>query len=171
MKLRGFTDEAFVLLITGIEALMADSDDSITKNISRRIAAILSLSDNKEIHAARKDVAKLYAARSRFVHAAIPIDPSLLPALESICERVYFTAIRSQTATQPAKRDDWRSRWLNLLDYLYATCSVGLTPESAALLETGIRIAPDQPDADRSRLEKYGKMRQVVRFAKLNPPE
>ena len=171
MKLRGFTDEAFVLLITGIEALMADSDDSITKNISRRIAAILSLSDNKQIHAARKDVAKLYAARSRFVHAAIPIDPSLLPALESICERVYFTAIRSQTVTQPTKRDDWRSRWLTLLDYLYATCSVGLTPESGALLETGIRIAPDQPDADKTRLEKYGKMRQVVRFPKLDPPE
>jgi hypothetical protein len=158
MKLRGCTDEAFVLLITGLEALVADSHDSITKNISRRIAAITSLTESRAAEAARKEVAKLYEARSRFVHGAVPIDPSLLPVLEQICERVYFTAVRSQASTEARNNEDWRKRWLAVLDYLYGTCCVGLSPEASALLESGIRRVSSQREADGNTAQKYGKI-------------
>jgi hypothetical protein len=159
MKLRGSTDEAFVLLITGLEALVADGHDSITKNISRRIAAITSLTESTAAEAARKEVAKLYEARSRFVHEAVPIDPSVLPILEHICERVYFTALRSQAVIKAPNNEDWRKRWLAVLDYLYAACCVDLPPEASALLESGIRRVSSCEGAEKDAAQKYGKIK------------
>lgn len=167
MKLRGFKDEAFVLLITGLEALISDNDDSIAKNISRRIAVIISLTENRTLDTVRKEIARLYGVRSRFVHAAVPVDPELLPKLEHVCECVYFTALRSQISTKPEAREQWRTRWLMLLDYLFATSSAGLPPDTSAFLETGIRKRSEEIDSEKTTLAKYPKMRQADRFEEI----
>jgi hypothetical protein len=171
MKQRGSTDEAFVLLITGLEALMADGDDSITRNISRRIASIISLTDKTPIEVVRKDIARLYTARSRFVHGAISVDPSLLPDLEKICERVYFTALRSKILAKNQSNDNWRDRWLAMLDYLFGACSVGLVPEDSALLESGIRSGSLEPEKREAITPRYPKMQQSYRFGDFDRTE
>jgi hypothetical protein len=54
--------------------------------------------------------------------------------------------------------EDWRKRWLAVLDYLYGACCVELPPEASALLESGIRRVSFREGAEEDAARKYGKI-------------
>ncbi len=136
LALRDYADEEFLLLIEGMESLVGEKGN-LQNSVARRIGAILALAENAPFDRMNKEIKDLYNERSKFVHENVRIDRESLPRTEQKCRIVYFAAFRSQAATLNAHPDNWKNRWLALLDYLASSFLAGVPLDHNAVTQSG----------------------------------
>jgi hypothetical protein len=132
---RGYVDESFMLLMIAMESILAERD-SISTTLSRRAAAILAVSEDKPFEDSVKSVLKLYDARSKFVHQGEAITPDLLKALQEVCRTVFFAALRSQARFTEGD-ENWKGKWVTVLDYISACFDAGVTVDTSTASISG----------------------------------
>ena len=133
---RGYVDESFTLLVVAMELVLAERD-SISTTLSRRAGALLAVSDDQDFKASVNSVLRLYDARSKFVHQGEAISPDSLKALQEVCRTVFFAAYRSQVRFTEGDGDNWKSKWVSVLDYISACFDAGVTVDSRAASISG----------------------------------
>jgi hypothetical protein len=89
-----------------------------------------------------KYIAKLYNARSRFVHQGDVIASDDLSALEQLARTVFFAAYRSQARAVAAgtTSEAWHRQWVKALDYVAACFDAGIVVDPAAVSSTGVVV-------------------------------
>ena len=97
----------------------------------------MSVSEDKHFGDSVKSVEKLYDARSRFVHQGEAIPPDSLKALKEVCRTVFFAASRSQARFTEGDENNWKSRWVTVLDYISACFDAGIIVDSGAATISG----------------------------------
>lgn len=128
LESRGYVDESFTLLMIAMESILAERD-SISTTLRRRAATLLAVAEDKNFGDSVKSVLKLYEARSRFVHQGETVTPDSLKALQEVCRTVFFAACRSQARFTEGD-ENWKGRWVTILDYISACFDAGLTIDS-----------------------------------------
>jgi hypothetical protein len=132
---RGYVEESFTLLMIAMESLLAERD-SISTTLSRRAGALLAVSEDKHFEDSVKLVLKLYEARSGFVHRGEAITADSLKALQEVCRTVFFAACRSQ-ACFTGGDENWKGKWVTVLDYISACFDAGVTVDASTASISG----------------------------------
>jgi hypothetical protein len=139
--LEGHHSEAYVHFIIVLEQLFAKGD-SISQQVAARTAAlvhrqlVMSFSDCR-----RKLQTEHYAARSKFVHSAIPVPIHLFELIYHVTKAVLHSLLWL-AKREESRSPDFFDQWLKRLDWIVAGYEAGITPPDDVLDANGI-IAPD----------------------------
>jgi hypothetical protein len=70
------------------------------------------------------------------VHQGETITPDSLKALQEVCRTVFFAACRSQ-ARFTERDEDWKGKWVTVLDYISACFDAGVTVDAGTASISG----------------------------------
>jgi hypothetical protein len=141
IALEGHHTEAYLHLIIALEQLFSSSD-----NTSQTIAARTAVLAHRQLGMSFSDCYRLllkehYAARSRFVHGAIPIPNSLFEGANSITQAI-LRSLLWLAKREESHSPDFFDGWIRRLDWLVAGYSAGIQSPEAVLDANGV-IGPN----------------------------
>ena len=129
-------DESFLFLIIAIEQVFSEKEKT-TQAVASRTAIVAHRHLGMDYATAKKHVADLYDARSRFVHQGKPAtidDRMSADELGAAVIRCLMRLCLMPAVTAEGFHEGWQRR----LDYLVAGIEAGKQPSDADLVENGI---------------------------------
>jgi len=130
------TSEAFLYCIIALEMVFSEKE-SATSSVSSRVALITHRKFGNSLDQMRKDMARLYDVRSKFVHRGIPVEETAVFELKEIVVEVFSCLLRLQLRPEN-HTDEFLKSWLKKLDWLVAGMEANAPLDTNALAECGI---------------------------------
>lgn len=130
--------EAYLHFVIALDLLFGDKD-SLTRNITKRVAVLVYRKLGMAFPDAVKLVAKIYDVRSKYVHRGETASMTDIKLLETVCEEILFCLLRLQKSppkNTPGIVNEWRAS----LDYFAAANETGRPLADSDLTANGIAV-------------------------------
>jgi hypothetical protein len=131
--------EAHLHFVIALDLLFGDRD-SLTRNITKRVAALVYLKLGLAFPDAVKMVAKIYDARSKYVHQGETAGMTDIKMVQTICGEILYCLMRLQRNSSN-KRPGIINEWRASLDYFAAANETGRAPSESELAANGIAVS------------------------------
>lgn len=136
--LDGRRAEAFLHFVIALDLLFGDKD-GLTRNITKRVAVLTNRRLGKLFQDAVKTLAKIYDARSKYVHEGDTGGMSDIQTIQIVCEEVLYCLLRLQKIPEKNK-PGIISEWRGNLDYFATALETGRSIPEAELSANGMAI-------------------------------
>ncbi|RSK51028.1 HEPN domain-containing protein [Hymenobacter rigui] len=130
-------DEGFLHFIIALDLVFGDAN-TITKAISERVSVLLSIYNKENYNENKTMISKLYAARSKYVHAGKSIPYDYIKEIKTVCRIIILILLNYQKQAKIKNYNDFKD-WKKKLDYLAIGFEIGRSVEDSFAIEIGAK--------------------------------
>ena len=130
-------EDGFLHFIIALDLVFGDKQES-TKSVGNR-CAILTMENTSQFADQKKKITELYDARSRYVHAGLPVKTELVDEVKDICKKITSCFLRLNLYWKSLDKELTVDLWKKKLDYAVAALEANEPINKILNQEIGIK--------------------------------